>query len=135
MITTTRPTTRSLGRLLGARINCDTPSCRRSTYVYPSTEEEALECSTGSVPGPWVTRVLQRRKWSVHNTVGTYCPEHTIVIDDDSEIDDRTKSERMIDAHADRKKRLREKADKAAARRARAAERTKHYLDKKRGNK
>lgn len=120
---------------IGSRAVCDTPGCRRSTYLYPSTEKQAMELSPGSVPGPWVTARLTGRKWSIARGVATYCPEHTIVIEDDAEIDDRTHSEKLRDRHAARRKLISVHAEKNAQRRARTAAAQRRYLDKKRGNK
>ncbi|AET09925.1 hypothetical protein GoPhGRU1p84 [Gordonia phage GRU1] len=128
--TTARPRRRP-----GARIVCDTPSCPRKTYLQPETEEQSKELSPGSPPGPWVTQRLLARKWSVANTVGTYCPEHTVVVPDAEERVTMGRSEAARARHAEHRRNIQEQIAKADRKREQSRQRSNRYNAKKRGNK
>ncbi|AVD99747.1 hypothetical protein SEA_FLAPPER_2 [Gordonia phage Flapper] len=118
-----------------ARVACDTPSCPRKTYLHPETEAQAKELDPGSAPGPWVTQRLLARKWSVAHEIGTYCPEHTVVVPDTDERISVGRSEAARARHAEHRRNIQEQIAKADRKRELARQRSNRYNAKKRGNK
>lgn len=70
------------GALLPMVAECNTPSCSKALPLRPTNEKQALSLSTACVPPDWAEDYLLNRKWSVEG-IKTYCPEHTITLDEE----------------------------------------------------